>query len=75
MSAPRLLTVEQVAELLQLDRFTIYRWCATRKIPVVRLSTRALRIRADDVERLIQTMTTPADPRTAIAPFNNGGEP
>ena len=66
MSAPRFLTVEQCAELLQLDRFTIYKWIAHRRLPVIRLSARALRIRASDVEAFLAANLQRADPRFAL---------
>jgi excisionase family DNA binding protein len=50
VSGPRYLTIAQAAELLQLDPHTIYRWIALRRLPVVRLSPRAVRVRAVDLD-------------------------
>jgi excisionase family DNA binding protein len=49
-----LLTVDQLAAILQLDRRTIERWTSAGKIPgLVKLSGRAIRFRRADVEKWI----------------------
>ena len=54
-----MLTVNQAAERLGLRDSTIRAWIAQRRIGIVRLG-RAVRIPADEVERLINEGTIPA---------------
>jgi excisionase family DNA binding protein len=57
--APRLLRVEQVAELLGIKKETVYLWLAQRRLPKVSLG-RAVRVPARAIEDLIAANTTPA---------------
>jgi excisionase family DNA binding protein len=49
----RLLTVEQVAERLQISERSVWRWITEDVLPVVRLG-RAVRVRPADLRRLIE---------------------
>ena len=49
-----LLTVEQVAERLQVSPRTVRRWTAGGALPVVQFG-RAVRVRPADLQRLIET--------------------
>ena len=60
-----LLTIPQAAERLGLKASTLRAWVFYRKIGCVRLSSRAVRISAREVERLISEGTIPAKGRTA----------
>lgn len=54
MNAPlRLLTVDQVAEILQVSRASVYRWAESGALPAVRLG-RAVRFHPEAVEELIR---------------------
>jgi excisionase family DNA binding protein len=50
----RLLTMPQVAELLQLSRAQIYRLAEHGCLPVVRLGPRSLRVREEGLERWLE---------------------
>jgi excisionase family DNA binding protein len=58
-----LLTIPQAAERLGLKASTLRAWVFFRKIECVRLSPRAVRISAREVERLIAEGTIPAKGR------------
>jgi excisionase family DNA binding protein len=62
VGAGRLLTVRRTAELLALKESTIRRWILFRRIAVVRVGTRAIRIPASEIERLIEAGSVPARP-------------
>lgn len=55
----QLLKPEEVGALLKIKEGTIRRWIFQRRIPVVRVG-RAVRIRVEDVERLVRDGLTPA---------------
>jgi excisionase family DNA binding protein len=63
VGAGRLLTVRRTAELLALKESTVRRWILFRRIAVVRVGTRAIRIPASEIERLIEAGFVPARPR------------
>jgi prophage regulatory protein len=46
---PELLTVEQVADLLQLNRQTIWNWIDAGTFPAVQIGTRRFRIKRADL--------------------------
>lgn len=48
-----LLTVKEVTSLLKVTDRTVRCWMASGKLPAVRLSRRAVRIRSEDLRRLI----------------------
>ena len=54
MSEHELFTVQQVAGLLKVTPATVYRWLDSGKLPKVRFSHRAVRIRPKDLERFIK---------------------
>lgn len=47
-----LLTVEQVAQVLQVSQRTVRRWTASKKLPVVQFG-RSVRIRPADLDRMV----------------------
>ncbi len=49
-----LLTVLQVAAVLQVSRTTIWRWCSEGQLPAVKIG-RGWRIRRKDLDRYIQS--------------------
>lgn len=53
-------TVEQAAEELNLSRATIRAWIAQRRLGHVRLG-RAIRIPAQEIQRVLETGYVPAD--------------
>jgi excisionase family DNA binding protein len=63
-----LLTAEQVAEYLQVDRSTVYRLAAAPGgLPVVELSPRVRRFRPADVEAFLERRTREPKARTGRA--------
>ena len=68
-----LLTIPQAAERLALKASTLRAWVFFRKIECVRLSPRAVRISAREVERLIAAGTIPAKGRARRNGEGNGG--
>jgi len=50
----KLLKVQEVAEILGLSADSIYAWASRGKLPVVRISRKAVRFRERDVEEFIQ---------------------
>ena len=51
---PLLLTPAQVADMLQVSREQVYRWCASGELPsIVLAGSRARRVRRDDLERWV----------------------
>ena len=55
-----LLNMNQVAELLGLKRGTIRDWLLQRRLPYVRLSRRAIRVRRADVVAFIEKSSVAA---------------
>ena len=53
----RLLTVEQVAEYLNVDKFTVYRLLAQKKLPGFKVG-REWRFRQEDIVAWIETKRT-----------------
>ena len=53
----KLLTIEQVSELLQVKRSTIYSWTFTRKIPFVKING-ALRFKEKVIGKWIDEQET-----------------
>jgi len=52
----RLLTVEQVADALALNTFTIYRMVNRGRIPTVRIG-RSVRVKESDLNQFVEDMT------------------
>jgi len=59
-----MLTVEQVARYLQLNRLTVYRYVRTGVLPASRIG-KVYRIRVDDVERFLEARKVGAAARPA----------
>jgi excisionase family DNA binding protein len=59
-----LLTVEQVAERLQLHPDTVRRYVREGKLRAVRLSSTALRIRSSELDRFLKERETNGESRT-----------
>jgi excisionase family DNA binding protein len=57
LSADRLLTIDEVAELTGLAAGTLYHFVSQKRIPVVRLSKRCIRFRQSDLSNWFQTLT------------------
>jgi excisionase family DNA binding protein len=53
----RLLTVNELAELLNISSGTIYHWLSEDRLPVVRFSKRCVRFRESDVESLLESLS------------------
>ncbi len=50
-----LYTPKQVAELLQINRRTVYNWINSKNIQVVRLPSGIIRITQSELNRLLET--------------------
>ena len=53
----KMLTVKDVAELMQVKSLTVYRWVQDRKIPFAKLPGGTLRFDADKINNWIQLRT------------------
>jgi len=53
----RLLTVSELAKLLNISSGTLYHWLSEDRLPVVRFSKRCVRFRERDVESLLETLS------------------
>jgi len=56
MSAPQLLTTEQVAERLAISPEGVLRLVRARRLPVKKLGMRTYRFRETDLERFVQRL-------------------
>ncbi|GAB6182813.1 helix-turn-helix transcriptional regulator [Thermodesulfovibrio hydrogeniphilus] len=61
MKEKKLLTVDEVARMLSLSKQSIYQLVFYRKIPVIRLSKRALRFDPEAIERWLKEKTVDVD--------------
>ena len=55
----KLLTVDQFAERLALKPSTIRKWIFERRVGVVRIGKRAIRLHAEEADKLIQNSYRP----------------
>jgi excisionase family DNA binding protein len=62
-----LLTVRQAAAVLNLSVSCVRSWILQRRIPFVKLHTKAVRIRRSDVDALIQNSLVPAREKAGAA--------
>ena len=60
MRNERLLKVSEVADRLGLQPATVRRWLLLRRIESVHVSSRAVRVKESEVERIILQNTVPA---------------
>lgn len=56
----KLLSFRECGERARVSEFTIRRWGRLGRLPLVRLSARALRVRESDLERFIAAHVQPA---------------
>ncbi len=64
----RLLTVQELAERLQITPTCVYRWLAENRLPVVRFSKRCVRFRETDIQQLLdQLENSGSDAMRALA--------
>jgi excisionase family DNA binding protein len=52
----RLLTVRELAERLGISSGTAYHWLSQGRLPCVRLSSRCVRFRESDVEKMLEQL-------------------
>ena len=57
----KLLTVRQAAKVLSVSVWHVYRLVQKRKVPFVRVGTRAIRFRSTDLEAWLRSHTEEAD--------------
>lgn len=57
MLTTELLTPEEVARLLKVDKRTIYYWIERRTIPYIRINRKVVRFRPVDIEEFLQKHT------------------
>jgi excisionase family DNA binding protein len=53
----KLLTVKDLAQLLDVAPGSIYHWISQHRLPVVRFSNRCVRFRESDVKKLLDELT------------------
>jgi len=63
-SAAQLLTIRQVAELLQVHEQTAWRYVRQGRLPCVRLGRRAIRVARQDLDDFIASNKVPAKTQT-----------
>ena len=63
---PALLTPRDLAAALRVSEASTYRYIAAGAVPAIRVG-RVLRVRADELERLLQDGRAPSDPGAAPA--------
>lgn len=56
--ADELLTLQQVADIMQLHVETIRAWVRERKLTAIRISAREYRVRRSDLDKFLQKRTT-----------------
>ena len=59
---PELLTVKQVAEILQVHEQTVWRYLRNGSLPAVRLGRRVVRVARSDLETFIASGRTSGEP-------------
>lgn len=57
-----LLTIDEACRLLKISRKTLYNWMKRGKIPIVKLSNRAIRVKETDILSLITERTIIYEP-------------
>ncbi len=57
----KLLKIEDVAECLQLSVGTVYHLISQKRIPVVRISSRCVRFRREDIEKWVEERAVKPD--------------
>jgi excisionase family DNA binding protein len=62
-SEPELLTKREVAELLRVSEVTVARWLKQGRLRAYRVGPRAIRVRREDVERLLTPIAETSDVR------------
>src|SRR5579884_2076823 len=62
-----LLTIAEAARWLRVSTVTLHRWLKTGRLPAYRIGPRAVRIRREDLMRMV-TPTTPEEARAAAEP-------
>jgi excisionase family DNA binding protein len=55
-----ILTVEDLAQYLQITSLTVYRWVRVGKIPHIKLGGKAIRFRKVDIDEWLKSKTQPA---------------
>lgn len=65
-----LLTVPEGAEYLRLSTGTVYHYISEGRLPVVRLSSRCVRFRFEDLRKWVEDKASPADDRNGKAISN-----
>jgi excisionase family DNA binding protein len=53
----RLLTVVELAERFRINPGTVYHWLSEGRLTCVRFSSRCLRFRESDIEKMLEQMT------------------
>jgi len=56
----RLLTIRELAERLNIAEGTAYHWLSQGRLPCVRFSSRCVRFREDDVQKMLELLAQAA---------------
>lgn len=62
----RLLTIEQISELLQIKKSTIYSLVNQKRIPFIKLSGKLLRFKSSEIEKWLDGFHSSADSKDHI---------
>lgn len=62
----QLLTIDEACRLLKISRKTLYNWMKRGKIPIVKLSNRAIRVKETDIMSLITERTIIYEPTEKV---------
>jgi excisionase family DNA binding protein len=74
MHPDELLTVQQVAEMLQMNQQTVYNWINNGDLPFVQAGPRRIRIRHSDLDSFLETRKRERTARLGVmvGPFPSG---
>ena len=69
----KLLTVDDVAKLLQVKKLSVYKLVYEKRIPVIKISRKMLRFKPEDIEEWLQKLK--AENSTVTVKTNRGRKP
>ena len=62
----KLLTVDEVADLLRISSGSLYHWISQGRVPVVRFSKRCVRFRVSNVQQLVENLKSKSSSQIVI---------
>ncbi len=71
-----LMTVDEVADYLKVNRHSVWRWIRQGRLPAVNVAKRTYRVRGDDLQAFLAERTTAGtSQRPQLAPAASAGTP